>query len=304
MVLHANILRRQTIPVICIFMLSCAYPNAYVPESCDTPPAASGLDIVLSPDALRVEDTTRARCFIIHKDGTRSEADTGVEWTTDNPRILEVFSTGEVRALSAGTAEILARAAGYSTTRRINVEGRLDYSGILISEVYYDPDADEESLEFIEIVNTATDMRDIGGVSIIDGSSKSTPFTFSSGTRMEPGTCMVVARSSDKFYEKFCINPDCNTLKLTLNNSGEAVFITAPDGTRIDQVYIKGGTAEFPAPDNWCSAKQPSAPEGQSIYRNSLSDTGSCTDWSAGIPSPGNSTAGYSDTCTQGSSTM
>ncbi len=304
MVLHANILRRLTIPVICIFMLSCAYPNAYVPESCDTPPAASGLDIVLSPDALRVEDTTRARCFIIHKDGTRSEADTGIEWATDCPGVLEVFSTGEVRALSAGTAEILARAAGLSASRHILVEGQPDYSGILISEVYYDPDEYEESLEFIEIVNTATDVRDIGGLSIIDGSSKSAPFIFPAGTRMEPGKYMVVARSSDKFLEIFCMKPDFGTLKLSLNNTGETVCIIAPDRTPVDQVYIKGGAAEFPAPDNWCSAKQPSAPEGQSIYRNSLSDTGSCTDWSAGIPSPGNSTVGYSDTCTQGASTM
>jgi len=285
-------------------MLSCAYPNAYVPEVCDTTNAASGLDIVVSPDALRVEDTIRAQCFIIHQDGTRSEVDTGVEWATDCTRVLEVSPSGLVRALSAGTAEVLAKAAGFSASRRILVEGQLDYSGILISEVYYDPDVDDESLEFIEIVNTATGMRDIGGLSIIDGNSKSAPFTFPSGTKMGPGTYMVVAHSSDKFYGKFCINPDFGTLKLSLNNNGETVCIIAPDGTQIDQVYIKGGTAEFPAPDSWCATKQPSAPEGQSIYRSSLSDTGSCTDWSAGTTSPGNSTGEYIDTCKQGALTM
>lgn len=270
-----------------IIPLACTYPAPYVADPEAQRADDSGIDIVVAPDLLRVHDTVQARCYILHRDGTRRPADSGTAWSTSDPLVLEAGPSGLIRALGPGSAEIIAEAGGFSASRRVTVEGIPDYSGLVISEVCYDPLEQEESLEFIELVNTSPEVRGIGGMILIDGSSKSTPFIFPGGTMLEPGAFMVVARSSGVFTEKFGVTPDFGTLALSLNNTGESVFLISPDGERLDQVFMEGGTAEFPAPAEWCATKQPAAPDGQSVYRISPDDTDSCADWSAGTPTPG-----------------
>jgi hypothetical protein len=272
---------------VLIIPLACAYPRPYVADLEDIRSDDTGIDIVVTADLLLVNDTVQARCYLLHQDGTRSPADAGAAWSTGDPQVLDADpSSGLILAVGPGSANIVAEAGGFSTTRRITVEGVPDYTGLVISEVYYDP-KDKEDSEFIELYNGSNTEIDLSGLGLVDGSSSSKIFIITPGTVISAGGFLVIARKPDIFAQEFSNPPDLWGYSFSLNNDNEAVFIKLNDGTVLDSVYLKGGTAAFPAPDGWCETKHPSSPEGQSVYRISPDDSDTCADWSAGTPTPG-----------------
>lgn len=283
---HDGIRRRCVVPAVLIIPLACAYPKPYVAVPEDIRSDDTGIDIVLTADLLRVNDTVQAQCYILHRDGTRRAADTGVSWSAGNPLVLDAGPSGLIRALGAGSADIVAEAGGFSASRRIIVEAVPDYSGLVISEVCYDP-KDEEA-EYIEMHNRSAEDLNVSGLGVVDGNPGSTEFIIPPGNSIPAGGYLVIARRPDNFAAEFYYSKAIGYYSFSLSNSGECVFIKLNDGTVLDSVYIKGGTATYPAPDGWCETKHPVSGDGQSVFRISPIDTNTCADWSAGTPTPGN----------------
>jgi hypothetical protein len=69
---------------------------------------------------------------------------------------------------------------------------------ILFSEIHYHPAADER-LEFVEIYNPEAPHVDLGGWEL-EGEVR---FTFPRGTRIDPRSCLVVARDPEAFAERY-----------------------------------------------------------------------------------------------------
>ncbi len=87
------------------------------------------------------------------------------------------------------------------------------------TQIYPNTSGDDEAEEFVAISNVGTEAVDLQGWSIADASGK----TFSPGasTPVEPGATLVLSRL---------------ITKIILNNTSDAVTLSAPDGTLIDSI--------------------------------------------------------------------
>ncbi|TFH37768.1 MAG: lamin tail domain-containing protein, partial [Chrysiogenales bacterium] len=69
-----------------------------------------------------------------------------------------------------------------SATADLEVKRRIDYRGILISEVFYDAAGSDTGREYIEIHNGSDYPCDLTGLAIVDGAGASRPFAFPDGS--------------------------------------------------------------------------------------------------------------------------
>lgn len=265
---------------------SCKYPEKFNPLIQPMGPELRGIEIILSAATMFEQETAQATALVILANGKKRPAE-NVAWESLDAQILAIDQSGMITGLMPGTSGICARLYDMYATSAIEVRPKIDYSGIMISEVFYDPEGSDDGMEFIEIYNDNEYPCDISGMMTVDGSAASKPFVFPADSLINAKTCIVIAQSRDGFYSLFGSYPDFSDLPFTLNNSGETVVLTKSDGTIIDAVFIKGGTEDFRPYASWGSNSLPAAPTGSSVYRVNAQNTGTYIDWTAGAPSPG-----------------
>ncbi len=269
-----------------LILLTCGYPSHYT-DNGDEILHHAGIDILLSNEILFEEGILQARCLLLHADGTRSvPADEDILWSAADPSIIGVNSSGLVTGLSAGETELRAVALGFTGSRKIIVQKPPDFSRVMISEIYCQPQNNSNE-EFIEIFNGHDAEKNLSGFMLVDGSTASKPYVFPEHTRIAPGEKRVVAKNFEAFSVEFSFTPDLGPLPYALNDTGETAFLCLPDGTVLDYVYIKGGSDHFPAPEPWGSAQMPSAAKGKTVARKSDIDTDTWEDWEESVPTPG-----------------
>ncbi len=271
---------------------------ALLASGCDTPEQFNplfqplwqnntrGLEVILAPVSIQEQGAARATALVILADGKKKEAENAC-WDAPDTGIATVDREGTVTGIAPGRGRIVASVDGMTATAELEVRRRIDYSRIRISEVFYDAEGSDEGTEFIELYNDGDYPCDIAGMSVTDGSSASRAFVLPGGSVIGAKGCLVIAQSEGGFFSLFGMSPGCGYFTFSLNNSGETVLLSAPDGARVDAVYIKGGTDEFRPDAAWGSAAGPSAPAGSSVSRTGPGDTDTQADWASGPPSPG-----------------
>ncbi len=244
----------------------------------------TGIDIVLPAGDITVGNDIPARCVILHSDGRRTLADEKtVSWKCSNTSVCDIVD-GVLRACGRGSADIQAQFESFIAAKAITVTAPLNYSKILISEVYYDPLTLADA-EFIELWNTSDEDIDLGGCSVTEGSFIYS-YTFPLQTIIPAGGKIVLPRNTESFYQEFSYYPEYPSSNITLGNSGETVLLLNPKRDIIDIVFIEGGDTKYPQPEGWCESNLPNASKGYSTSRISPENSNTCMDWMANQPNP------------------
>ena len=282
------IFRRFATIFILLLSAGCSYPDRLHPGTYLPFAGLYGIEIIMPQSRIYESQGVRADLYLIFSSGEKMPCPAdAVSWGSSDESVLTVDDRGGVRAVSFGRAAVLAHYSGYSAGADLDVWRAPDYSRIMITEVFYDPPGADDGREFIEISNRNDFSCDLSNHAIVDGANASEPFLFPDGFIIGQEQTVVIASSDSGFLEQFGFLPDLSGLKFMLNNNGEAVFLKKPDGSTIDRVYIKGGTADCPAPREWGSVSQPVSVQGNSVQRKREINNGTFEDWTAGPPSPG-----------------
>jgi hypothetical protein len=269
-----------------LVLLLCDYPERYRGDPLQD--EVTGLEIYLETRSISVHEHVQARALLIHTNGEKTVADNSeVEWSADDSGVISIDREGMLTALRAGEGVLMVVWGDLSASDTLIVEGEIDYSKIVLSEIFYDDVGSDGGREFIEIFNGNGTACDLSDFILVDGNGSSTPFVFPEKSTIGVLGITVIGKSRDDFLNRFGFIPDYSGFSFTLNNSGETVFLIKPDGTVIDSVYIEGGSPDYTADEGWGSLEFPSAEEGYSVQRVDGEDTDSFTDWIAGMPSPG-----------------
>ncbi|MCO5052488.1 MAG: lamin tail domain-containing protein [Verrucomicrobiae bacterium] len=108
-----------------------------------------------------------------------------------------------------------------------------DLSKLVVTEVMYNPlpwgGFSGNELEFIELKNIATNALDLSQLSFTAGIS----FTFPDNTLIEPGGFAVLARDATAFTARYPEVEVVGTYTGQLDNSGEKVTLSFPDGSTL-----------------------------------------------------------------------
>jgi spore coat protein CotH len=155
---------------------------------------------------------------------------------------------------------------------------------IVISEIMYHPGSDLEWDEYIEITNTGDSVVDVSGWAFDMG----VLYTFPSGTEMDPGEPLVIARDADCLASARGLSRVLGDWEGRLSNSGERLRLVNEIETIIDDVEYRDESPWTPRADG----------SGRSLERIALSeDEDSFLNWAAsahgveGTPSQPNSIA-------------
>ncbi len=273
-------------PVLFVLIVSCDYPEKYRTFLDIHGSRILGMEIFFSAGSVIEQETLQARAYVILDNGRKKPAES-VIWETMNEDILSVDREGTVTGLKPGNGTIRACLEEINATGSVEVFRRIDYSRIMINEVYYDTEGSEDEREFIELYNGNDYPCGIGGMMVIDGSAASRAFVFPSGSVIGPFSCAVIARSADGFASFFGKSPDYGNFSFSLNNSGETIMLMKSDGSIVDAIFMEGGTEGFRPPESWGPVLLPSAIEGRSVFRLTYPMVTTGADWSSGPPTPG-----------------
>jgi hypothetical protein len=150
-----------------------------------------------------------------------------------------------------------------------------DKTPVRVSEIHFDPSADQGKVEFIEISNVSKEAVDLSGWQVTGAGRVALP----KGTRLEPGASLVLCQDLDAFPESFPRAPKAIGLLLgKLKNSGETVRIEDSDGLVADEASFEETEPEVIA----------AAGTGLSLERARVRTTASAKGiWRAVKPSPG-----------------
>ncbi len=266
-------------------LCSCAYPAASNYPGSESEPSITGIEIIIPTREFIVGNDIPATCVILYMDGTRKEAfSDSIHWECSDEKVC-AFVGNAPRAVGRGSAVLYASMESFTDAKSISVIAPPDYGKILISEVYYDP-AQLADAEFIELWNTSDDDIDLSGCAMAEGGGLYS-FTFPQSTHISAHHKIVIPRNKESFFEEFQFYPDLPSSGITLGNSGETVYLTKPDGTIVDIVFLEGGDVNYPQPDGWCTSKLPNASKGYSVMRTRSEDTNTCLDFESKTPTPG-----------------
>lgn len=162
---------------------------------------------------------------------------------------------------------------------------------ILFGKIYYDTTAEEGSAaEFIELYNPTKAAVDLTGYTLNDNSATTT-YTISSGIIPSLGR-FIIAKSG--FRTKFpSVTPDKTDFSLTLNDSGDQLYLRDATAAIVDFVAWEGGATDCGTD---CIGWDIMAGDGQYLIRSTPVDTDSPNDWarvtSGVIPGEGRPTCG------------
>lgn len=270
-----------------LFELSCSYPEIYN-EKLKFGGAYVGIELICDDDTIESGSAAIFELYGIFESGEKSLIRSEeIQWSTSDPQIAEISIFGEVAAHLPGNVSITAAYREYETTANILITRGVMKGDILITEVLYDPDGIDTGREYIELANTTLYDLPLKNLYLIDGNNSSIKFFFPAASSLQGGGRIIIAAAKESFFIDYGFYPSHEGLKFQLNNTGEAVFLFKGDGLLLDEVYICGGTADHPQPALWGAAGSPSAPQGRSVMRINLIDTGASSDWRADVPDPG-----------------
>ncbi|TAL39343.1 MAG: lamin tail domain-containing protein [Spirochaetes bacterium] len=288
--------RTGTFPGVCIIavmVLACAAGACGYPETYDGAPRAgeqayTGIEIYLPQSNIVEGGSAQARLFALRADGRTDEiVPVLASWECGDGSVAEVSVSALLTAKSPGTDTLVARYEGLSAARPFTVAPVPDYSGLLLSEIYYDPPVPETAMEFVEIVNRGARSCDIAGFRIVDAGPPEDAFVFPEGCVIAAGEKLTIARTAADFTAYLGSPPSFEGMGFYLSNTGETVFLLDMAGTIMDAVYVKGGADAHPASPEWGSLSLPSCGEGFSAARLPGADTDTHADWACESPSPG-----------------
>lgn len=97
-------------------------------------------------------------------------------------------------------------------------------AGVVINEIMPSPIGADEREEWIEIFNQNNFEINLSGWKITDVAGKTKIYTFSEETKIDPNNFLVLYRLATK---------------ITLNNQGDGVKLTQPDGTILDEINFE-----------------------------------------------------------------
>ncbi len=148
----------------------------------------------------------------------------------------------------------------------------LENSPVKITELHYNPSAEQGKVEFIEITNITTKPLDLSGWQVTGAGRVALP----AGTELAARKAVVLCRDPDAFEKEFGrrVKPAA-TLPGKLSNKGEIVRIENPQGQVGDEVSYDKADPEV----------EKAAGTGLSIRRVGL--TAAAVEWRAAKPSPG-----------------
>ena len=108
-------------------------------------------------------------------------------------------------------------------------------STLVVSEIYYNPPGDNESMEYVELTNVSNATLDLSSVSFTAGVN----FTFPGGTLLAPGARTLVVKDVNGFNTAFGTGrPVAGTFPNSLDNDGEQIRLVAANGNELhDFVY-------------------------------------------------------------------
>jgi len=200
--------------------------------------------------------------YNIYRDGvfltqisTNSFSDTGLNANTSYDYQVSAVDTSSNEGILS------------TTKTAITQSGNTGVNHILISEVMYDVPGSDAKGEWIELYNPTTASVDLSGWSLADNSRS---FSLPSGTIIQAGDYLVVARDTTGFFNLYGFNPDVSGLTLALSNSGDEVSLHNSTGSTVDYV----------AWEQYTTGWDITASTGQTIARSTLnSDTDTVTDW-------------------------
>ena len=105
-------------------------------------------------------------------------------------------------------------------------------SGVIISEIMYNPAGGDESLEYVELHNEDILPFDIGGWRFSDGIE----YVFPEGTMMAPQSYLLVCKDIEVARAAYGINNVLGPYTGRLNNAGERVSLANSYGSVVQQV--------------------------------------------------------------------
>jgi hypothetical protein len=110
-----------------------------------------------------------------------------------------------------------------------------NYHPLTITEIMYHPpdelNVDRDDFEFIEIKNTGNVQLDLSGIYFSNGLT----YVFSVGSTIQPHGFIVLVKDSSRFYIRYLFKP-FGVYSGNLNNDGERITLSGPDGNRIFSV--------------------------------------------------------------------
>jgi hypothetical protein len=157
--------------------------------------------------------------------------------------------------------------------------------GVVINEIHYHPESENDLEEFIEIYNTAGQTIDLSGWSFQDGLTYSFPF----GTRLEDDSYLVIGHDPEAVEAAFGVSGVLGPFETgRLSNRGERIALCDRYGNLVDEVTYADGGEWPPSPDG----------DGPSLELISPSFDGripACWAGSRGAPTPGEFNSVLSD---------
>jgi hypothetical protein len=264
-----------------LFILQCGMPELYPEEKTSVLPAG-GIFIYPKTMTVREKATSVFSVYVINGDGTRRAlADDEVTLSCSSGDVS--ISGLSVTAVTSGIIEITAEYCGMSDSASITIRPLPNYLKLKISEVMYDP-LEETAGEYIEIFNSGSRECDLAGVLLSNGDAGCTKYIFGN-ISINPGKYIVIGNSETSFQKAYSCSANYYGLPFTLRNTADAILLIEPDGKIVDAVYIKKGTADYPAPPPWGTL---SSGDQKSLNRkNPYVDNDLPTDFIASTPTPG-----------------
>lgn len=122
---------------------------------------------------------------------------------------------------TAETLDLPLNAVNETTTMATTAAAETFPTGILINEILPSPDGPDEQNEWIEIANTNSFSVDLAFWRISDNAGSVKEYSFPQNTTINAFGFLVLGRPESK---------------ITLNNDGDALHLSRPDGTLADSV--------------------------------------------------------------------
>lgn len=153
-----------------------------------------------------------------------------------------------------------------------------DFGKLQLSEIMYNPPKvgliDGDEFEFLELVNTGTNVLDLSGVSFVAGAN----FTFTNETLLGPGQYFVLARNAAQFAARYPGAPLHGLYTGKLDNAGETLALRLRSGALVFVVSYDNAAPWPTEADN----------SGFSLQRMNLTQPAiSAANWIAAPPTPG-----------------
>lgn len=142
---------------------------------------------------------------------------------------------------------------------------------LLISEVCYDGTISGEGDEFVEILNPTANTVSLSGYKIGDEETQGGGegmYQFSADASVGPGEVLVIAKTAEKFHERFGFHPDFEFVDLqkytawasgswALSNDGDEVLLLGPGDQIVDTIAYKSGDYQAVGVTGYISAPAP-----------------------------------------------